>query len=52
MRAFYAFLLILAAPASLTAEQSIGIGQSKFVRGVIPRLDYQVWPGVSHFMME
>jgi sigma-B regulation protein RsbQ len=23
----------------------------KFVRGLIPKLDYQVWPNVSHFLM-
>jgi len=23
----------------------------QFVRGIVPNLDYQVWEGVSHFLM-
>lgn len=38
-------LMILAKQPVWTAEYE------KFVRTVVPKLDYQVWPGVSHFVM-
>jgi pimeloyl-ACP methyl ester carboxylesterase len=38
-------LMVLAKQPAWTAEYE------QFVRGMIPKLDYEVWPNVSHFLM-
>jgi pimeloyl-ACP methyl ester carboxylesterase len=38
-------LMLLAKQPAWTAEYE------QFARGIVPTLDYQVWDGVSHFLM-